>query len=40
MQSSWFEEMRFPLQSIEVLHKAIVGEMLSLKDNPKDKSIA
>ena len=32
--------MRFPLESIEVLKKTIVAEMLALKDNPKDKSIA
>ena len=40
MHSSWFEEMRFPLESIEILEKAIVSEMLALKDNPKDKAIA
>lgn len=40
MFNSWFEETRFPLQAIQNLEKAIVSEMLSLKDNPKEKSIA
>lgn len=40
MSNSWFEETRFPLEAIENLEKAIVSEMLSLKDNPKEKSIA
>jgi hypothetical protein len=33
--ASWFEELRFSFESIEVLEKAIVGEMLSVQDNPK-----
>ena len=40
MHNSWFEEMRFPLESIETLKKNIVSEMLALKDNPKERSIA
>lgn len=32
--------MRAPMQSIEVLKNAIVGEMLHIKDNPKDRSIS
>lgn len=40
MFNSWFEETRFPLEAIQNLEKAIVSEMLSLKDNPKEKSIA
>ena len=35
MYSSWLEEMRFNMESIEVLEKAIVSEMLALQDNPK-----
>jgi hypothetical protein len=35
MYNSWFEELRAPLESIETLEKAIVSEMLALKDNPK-----
>lgn len=40
MQSSWLEEVRSNLESIEVLEKAIVSEMLAIQDNPKEKSIA
>jgi hypothetical protein len=40
MHSSWLEEVRTNLESIEVLEKAIVSEMLALQDNPKEKSIA
>jgi len=38
--TSWFEELRFNFESIEVLEKAIVGEMLGLQDNPKERSIS
>lgn len=40
MYGSWLEEVRFKLEAIEVLEKAIVGEMLSLQDNPKEKTIS
>lgn len=32
--------MRSNLESIEVLEKAIVSEMLAIQDNPKEKSVA
>lgn len=40
MYSSWLEEMRFNMESIEVLEKAVVSEMLAIQDNPKEKAIA
>jgi hypothetical protein len=40
MQGSWLEEVRSSLESIEVLEKAIVSEMLAIQDNPKEKAIA
>lgn len=32
--------MRYNMESIEVLEKAIVSEMLALQDNPKEKAIS
>lgn len=40
MQGTWLEETRTNFESIEVLEKAIVSEMLSLQDNPKERSMS
>ena len=39
MHSSYLEETRAGLESIEVLEQAIVSEMLAMQDNPKERSI-
>ncbi len=35
MYSSWLEEVRFKLETVEVLQNAITKEMLFIHENPK-----